>query len=67
MSHFLILRTPLMHPLVYYDQDFMAQRWLHQQGFTYQSSDRCKVLLKGLPVGSKRPPLRRCGNKPLFF
>ena len=39
MSHFLILTTPFMHPLVYYDQDFMAQHWLHHRGSTYQSSD----------------------------
>ena len=26
---FIILKTPLMRPPRYYDQDFMAQRWSH--------------------------------------
>ena len=26
-THFIILKTPLMRPPRYYDQDFMAQRW----------------------------------------
>ena len=28
-SHFFILKTPLMWPPCYYDQDFMAQWWLY--------------------------------------
>ena len=28
-SHFIILKTSLMRPPRYYDQDFMAQRWSH--------------------------------------
>ena len=31
-SHFIILKTSLMRPPRYYDQDFMAQRWSHQRG-----------------------------------
>ena len=27
LTHFIILKTPLMRPPRYYDQDFMAQRW----------------------------------------
>ena len=34
-SHFIILKTSLMRPPRYYDQDFMAQRWSHQRGFTF--------------------------------
>ena len=33
-SHFIILKTSLMRPPRYYDQDFMAQRWSHQRGST---------------------------------
>ena len=33
-SHFIILKTSLMGPPWYYDQDFMAQRWSHQRGST---------------------------------
>ena len=31
-SHFIILKTSLMRPPRYYDQDFMAQCWSHQRG-----------------------------------
>ena len=31
-SHFIILKTSLMRPPRYHDQDFMAQRWSHQRG-----------------------------------
>ena len=33
-SHFIILKTSLMGPPWYYDQDFMAQRWSHKRGST---------------------------------
>ena len=33
-SHFVILKTPLMWPPCYYDQDFMAQWWLYLWGST---------------------------------
>ena len=33
-SHFFILKTPLMWPPCYYDQDFMAQWWLYLWGST---------------------------------
>ena len=33
-SHFIILKTSLMRPPRYYDQDFMAQRRSHQRGST---------------------------------
>ena len=31
-SHFIILKTSLMRPPGYFDQDFKAQRWSHQRG-----------------------------------
>ena len=34
LSHFIILKTPLMRPPRYYDQDFMAQRWSYYRGST---------------------------------
>ena len=34
-SHFIVLKTSLMRPPRYHDQDFMAQRWSHQRGSTY--------------------------------
>ena len=33
-SHFIILKTSLMRPPRYHDQDFMTQRWSHQRGST---------------------------------
>ena len=33
-SHFIILKTSLMRPPRYHDQDFMVQRWSHHRGST---------------------------------